>query len=129
MTSQRFYSAGHTDDTRNALLYITNRFPKAPLLALGFSLGSNVITRYLGEEQANARLHAACALACVGISANFYPPKILLMETTRTPSLGTSKIITTGRKLIISQMGYHLILVSKTPKLFHWETCILERDG
>jgi len=64
ITSQRFYSAGHTDDTRNALLYITNRFPKAPLLALGFSLGSNVITRYLGEEQANSRFHAACALAC-----------------------------------------------------------------
>lgn len=64
ITSPRFYSAGHTDDTRNALLYIANRFPKAPLLALGFSLGSNVITRYLGEEKENARFHAACALAC-----------------------------------------------------------------
>jgi len=64
ITSSRFYSAGHTDDTRNALLYIANQYPKAPLLALGFSLGSNVITRYLGEEKENARLHAACALAC-----------------------------------------------------------------
>ncbi|KAJ3571880.1 hypothetical protein NP233_g3452 [Leucocoprinus birnbaumii] len=64
ITSSRFYSAGHTDDTRCALLYIASRYPKAPLLALGFSLGANVITRYLGEEKENARFHAACALAC-----------------------------------------------------------------
>ncbi|KXN82096.1 hypothetical protein AN958_03254 [Leucoagaricus sp. SymC.cos] len=64
VTSPRFYSAGHTDDTRNALLYIAHRYPAAPLLALGFSLGSNVITRYLGEEKEKARFHAACALAC-----------------------------------------------------------------
>jgi len=65
VTSQRLYSAGHTDDTRNALLFIASRYPKAPLLALGFSLGSNVLTRYLGEEKENARCHAACVLACV----------------------------------------------------------------
>jgi hypothetical protein len=65
MTSPLLYSAGHTDDTRQALMYIAQKFPKAPLLGLGFSLGSNVITRYLAEEGTQARLHAACALACV----------------------------------------------------------------
>ncbi|KAF9005631.1 AB-hydrolase YheT [Cyathus striatus] len=64
ITSQLLYSAGHTDDTRQALAYIAYKFPKAPLLGLGFSLGSNVITRYLAEEGEQTRLLSACTLAC-----------------------------------------------------------------
>ncbi|KAF8959066.1 AB-hydrolase YheT [Flammula alnicola] len=64
LTSPLLYSAGHTDDTRQALMYIAQQFPKAPLLGLGFSLGSNVITRYLGEEGSQSRMHAGCVLAC-----------------------------------------------------------------
>ena len=65
LTSQLMYSAGHTDDTRQALMYITHRYPNAPLLGLGFSLGANVLTRYLGEEGAQSRISSACVLACV----------------------------------------------------------------
>ena len=65
LTSQLLYSAGHTDDTRQALMYITHRYPKALLLGLGFSLGANVLTRYLGEEGAQSRLSSGCVLACV----------------------------------------------------------------
>lgn len=46
-------------------MYISHRYPKAALHGLGFSLGSNVMTRYLAEEGDQARLHSACALACV----------------------------------------------------------------
>lgn len=90
ITSPRFYSAGHTDDTRNALLYITHLYPKAPLLALGFSLGSNVITRYLGEEKENARFHAACALACVSRESNIvrYAPLIRYVRNALALGLG-----------------------------------------
>ena len=65
LTSQLLYSAGNTDDTRQALMYITHRYPKAVLLGLGFSLGANVLTRYLGEEGAQSRISSACVLACV----------------------------------------------------------------
>ncbi|KAJ3517143.1 hypothetical protein NLJ89_g687 [Agrocybe chaxingu] len=64
ITSQLLYSAGHTDDTRQALMHVAHLYPDAPLLGLGFSLGANVITRYLGEEGNASRLHSACALAC-----------------------------------------------------------------
>lgn len=65
VTSPLLYSAGHTDDTRQALMYVAQKYPKAPLLGIGFSLGANVLTRYLAEEGIQTRLHAACALACV----------------------------------------------------------------
>ena len=65
LTSQLLYSAGHTDDTRQALIYINHRYPKALLLGIGFSLGANVLTRYLGEEGAQSRISSACVLGCV----------------------------------------------------------------
>ncbi|KAF9514147.1 hypothetical protein BS47DRAFT_1382135 [Hydnum rufescens UP504] len=64
VTTPQFYSAGHTDDLRCALLYISATFPDAPLHGLGFSLGANVLTRYLGEEGENSRLQSGIVLAC-----------------------------------------------------------------
>ncbi|KAG9318460.1 Alpha/Beta hydrolase protein [Chiua virens] len=66
ITSPQLYSAGGTDDIRQAVFHISNRFPDAPLLALGFSLGANVMTRYIAEEGEHCRFQSACALACVG---------------------------------------------------------------
>ena len=42
-------------------------YPKAPLIGIGFSLGANVLTRYLAEEGEKSRLVAGCALACVRV--------------------------------------------------------------
>jgi len=68
LTSGQFYSAGYTDDLRTSLIYIKNKFPNAPLLGVGFSLGANVITRYVAEEKDDCLLSAACALGCVRVS-------------------------------------------------------------
>ena len=65
LTSPQLYSAGHTDDIRTALLYIASIYPEAPLLGIGFSLGANVLTRYLAQEGEHSRLSAACILGCV----------------------------------------------------------------
>ncbi|OJA21619.1 hypothetical protein AZE42_01663 [Rhizopogon vesiculosus] len=64
ITSPQLYSAGHTDDLRQALFYISHRFPEAPLLGLSFSLGANVMTRYVAEEGECSRLKSACILGC-----------------------------------------------------------------
>lgn len=59
------YSAGQTDDLRVALMYIQKRFPKAPLLGIGFSLGANVLARYVAEEGDQCRLNSGCAVGSV----------------------------------------------------------------
>ncbi|KAG6850229.1 hypothetical protein H0H93_016076 [Arthromyces matolae] len=64
ITSPQLYSAGHTDDLRQAVYYISHKYPKAPLIGLGFSLGANVLTRYLAEEGTYSRIISGCALAC-----------------------------------------------------------------
>ncbi len=70
LTTAQLYSAGHTDDIRQALIYISKKYPNAPLLGVGFSLGANVLVRYLGEEGNQSRLHSGCALGCVNLSTH-----------------------------------------------------------
>ncbi|KAF8308724.1 Alpha/Beta hydrolase protein [Cantharellus anzutake] len=64
LTSPQMFSGGHTEDIRTSLLYIQSLYPKAPLLGIGFSLGANVLTRYVSEEGEQCRLTAACVMAC-----------------------------------------------------------------
>lgn len=64
ITSPRFYSLGCTEDFRVALMYIKHKYPNDPLLGVGFSMGANVLTRYLAEEGEQSKLVAGCALAC-----------------------------------------------------------------
>ncbi|KAI0655786.1 AB-hydrolase YheT [Cubamyces menziesii] len=64
VTSEQLYHCGNTDDARQALMYIARRYPKARLIGLGFSLGANVLVRYLAQEGENSRLTAGCALGC-----------------------------------------------------------------
>jgi hypothetical protein len=67
LTSPQLYGFSHTDDLRQAILYIAQLYPHAPLLGLGFSLGANILTRYVAEEGESCRLVSACTLACVCI--------------------------------------------------------------
>lgn len=67
LTSGQTYSAGHTDDLRQALVYISTRFPKARLIGIGFSLGANVIIRYIAQEGHSSRLRAGCTLGSVSV--------------------------------------------------------------
>ncbi|KAH7930797.1 AB-hydrolase YheT [Leucogyrophana mollusca] len=98
ITSPQLYSAGHTDDLRQALFYISHRYPKAPLLGLSFSLGANVMTRYVAEEGEYCRLSSACVLACPwNLTAN------------------TDKLVSTyiGRHVYSKGMGRNLVNLLK----------------
>jgi len=61
------YSAGTTEDIATAVLYISQRFPNARLLGLGFSLGANVLARYLAQEGDECLLSSGCVLGCVSV--------------------------------------------------------------
>ncbi|RUP36175.1 LOW QUALITY PROTEIN: hypothetical protein BC936DRAFT_138482 [Jimgerdemannia flammicorona] len=50
LVTPQLYSGAYTDDLRIALRYIRSEIPNAKLMAIGFSLGSNVLVKYLGEE-------------------------------------------------------------------------------
>lgn len=41
---------------------VQKRYPSSELLAAGWSLGGNILVRYLGEEGANSPISAAASL-------------------------------------------------------------------
>jgi predicted alpha/beta-fold hydrolase len=59
----RFYHSGETHDLRFVLRYLRTRLGLVPLAAIGFSLGGNVLLKYLGEESEDAELRAAVAVS------------------------------------------------------------------
>lgn len=65
VTSPQLYHGGTTDDLRRALLFIRTRFPSAPLVGVGFSVGANMLAKYLGEEGSESALRAGVCLANV----------------------------------------------------------------
>lgn len=63
--ARRFYHSGETGDLAFVLDRLSETSPDAPLAAVGFSLGGNVLLKYLGErgERARRRLDAAVAVS------------------------------------------------------------------
>ena len=61
--TRRFYHAGETGDLAFVLDTLAARYPAAPLGGVGFSLGANVLLKYLGERGDASRIRAAAAIS------------------------------------------------------------------
>lgn len=70
-------------------MYISQKYPKAPLLGLGFSVGGNIMTRYLAEEGEKSRLVAACVLACVRVLVDYSYQTFLTLAFNSLLALGS----------------------------------------
>lgn len=63
----RRYHAGETNDLRYFLNKIRTEGQDGPIMAAGYSLGGNVLLKYLGEDGAATPVHAAAAV-CVPLN-------------------------------------------------------------
>ena len=63
VTTSVLYNARATWDLRQAVEWLRQRFPRRPLFALGFSLGANILTNYLGEEGEACHFKAAMLIS------------------------------------------------------------------
>ena len=64
----RFYHSGETEDVGFVLGLLRERFPTRPIMAIGFSLGGNILLKYLGEQGTK---NAAAVSAAVAISVPY----------------------------------------------------------
>ncbi|KAL8383169.1 hypothetical protein RB595_006771 [Gaeumannomyces hyphopodioides] len=62
ITSGVLFNARATWDVRQVVKWCRKTYPNRPLFGLGFSLGANIITNYVGEEGANCLLSGAIAV-------------------------------------------------------------------
>ena len=59
----RAYHSGDTADLAFFINHLREQFPSRPIMAVGFSLGGNVLAKYLGEERENCPLSAAAVVS------------------------------------------------------------------
>jgi len=59
----RFYNAGDTGDLAHVVRHLQERHPGIALGGLGFSLGGNVLLKYLGEQGEGSPIRAAVAVS------------------------------------------------------------------
>ncbi|PVH94589.1 medium-chain fatty acid ethyl ester synthase/esteras-like protein 1 [Periconia macrospinosa] len=61
ITSPQLFNARSTWDVRQTIKYLRKTFPNRPLYAVGYSLGANILSNYVGEEGDECVLKAAIA--------------------------------------------------------------------
>lgn len=59
----RCYHSGDTEDIHFIYQTLRQRDPDIPLAVIGFSIGGNVLLKWLGEQQTNLQLFAAIAIS------------------------------------------------------------------
>uniref|UniRef100_J3LFB3 AB hydrolase-1 domain-containing protein n=2 Tax=Oryza brachyantha TaxID=4533 RepID=J3LFB3_ORYBR len=62
VTTAKFYSASFTGDLRQVVDHVLERYPQSNIYAVGWSLGANILVRYLGEETDKCVLSGAVSL-------------------------------------------------------------------
>lgn len=61
ITTPQLFNSRATWDVRHLIIHLQEIFPNRPLYAVGFSLGANILTNYVGEEGNKCVLKAAVA--------------------------------------------------------------------
>ncbi|KAL9439678.1 hypothetical protein AB3S75_025189 [Citrus x aurantiifolia] len=62
VTTPQFYSASFLGDMQEVVAHVGSKYPKAHLYAVGWSLGANILVRYLGHESHSCPLSGAVSL-------------------------------------------------------------------
>ncbi len=78
----RSYHSGETGDLQRVVTLLREREPATPLAAVGYSLGGNVLLKWLGEQGAGAGVAAAAAVSV----------PLLLDEAARRMQRGFSRL-------------------------------------
>lgn len=63
ITTDILYSARATWDIRQLVKWLRQHYPNRPLYAIGFSIGANILTNYVGEEGERCVLRAAVSIS------------------------------------------------------------------
>lgn len=59
----QLYSGGFTEDIRGCINHILNRDPSTRIFGVGYSLGANILTKYVGEEGVKCKLIGFASVA------------------------------------------------------------------
>ncbi|KAF9884339.1 hypothetical protein FE257_001852 [Aspergillus nanangensis] len=110
ISSSVLYNARATWDLRQAVKWLRQMFPNRPLFGIGFSLGANILTNYLGEEGDDCLLTAAVIVA----SPWNLEVSSVALQNSFIGLHGYSRIMGSSMKRLFEE---HVDAVSKNPRI------------
>lgn len=78
ITTHQLFNARFTNDIRATMIFLRRIYPNRPFYAVGFSLGANILTNYMGEEDDK------CDFKAAAICSNPWKLEVSSLGLTRT---------------------------------------------
>ncbi|KIH90829.1 alpha/beta hydrolase domain containing protein 1,3 [Sporothrix brasiliensis 5110] len=125
ITSGVLFNARATWDVRQVALWARKTFPNRPLFGLGFSLGANILTNYVGEEGAACPLQAAVVVGNpfdLQVSNKFLQHSFMgrhVYETVMGSNM--KKLINLHRDAILKHTDLDLDRINKVTTLYEFD--------
>ncbi|KAF9332927.1 hypothetical protein BGZ91_011500 [Linnemannia elongata] len=84
VTSPQLFSGGYTEDIRMVVKHLRKTLPESKMMGVGFSLGSNILMNYMGEEGDRCEFLAAMSVgnpfdmlgSCLAIERGWFTRKV-----------------------------------------------------
>ncbi|XP_041355828.1 monoacylglycerol lipase ABHD2-like isoform X2 [Gigantopelta aegis] len=114
LTSPRIFNYGCTDEFGMMVEEILRLYPQTKLLAMGFSMGANIVVKYLGESKLNQTKFICGMSICQGYDVNQAKPLLMEWENLRRAYVF---FMTENMKLLLRK-NYSILFGEDAKKLY-----------
>uniref|UniRef100_A0A0E0CAW7 AB hydrolase-1 domain-containing protein n=1 Tax=Oryza meridionalis TaxID=40149 RepID=A0A0E0CAW7_9ORYZ len=131
ITSDCLYNAGWTEDLREVINYLHHKYPKAPMLCVGTSIGANIVVKYLGEEGENTPVAGAASICSpwdLVVGDRFISRKLVQRVYDKALAFGLKGYAKLHEPVLVRLANWEGIKKSRSIREFdHHATCMVAK--
>uniref|UniRef100_A0ACD5U221 Uncharacterized protein n=1 Tax=Avena sativa TaxID=4498 RepID=A0ACD5U221_AVESA len=131
ITSDCFYNGGWTEDLREVVNYLHQKYPEAPLFTVGGSLGANILVKYLGEEGENTPVAGAASICSpwdLLVTSRFISRTLVQRCYDKALAIGLKGYAKLHQPVLARLANWEAITTSRSTREFdHHATCVVAK--
>ncbi|KAM0863076.1 hypothetical protein ACQ4PT_044840 [Festuca glaucescens] len=131
ITSDCFYNGGWTEDIREVVNYLHQKYPEAPLFTVGASLGANILVKYLGEEGENTPVAGAASICSpwdLLVTSRFISRTLVQRCYDKALAIGLKGYAKLHQPVLARLANWEAITTSRSTREFdHHATCVVAK--
>ncbi|KAM3410675.1 hypothetical protein ACQJBY_002729 [Aegilops geniculata] len=131
ITSDCFYNGGWTEDIREVVNYLHQKYPEAPLFTVGTSLGANILVKYLGEEGESTPVAGAASICSpwdLLVTSRFISRKLVQRCYDKALAIGLKGYAKLHQPVLARLANWEAITSSRSTREFdHHATCVVAK--